>query len=859
MIDQDVLNVANCPKVEASSKEIWSSCQERGVGRRFHGFLALADWLGVYEQLSEEEKSQIVAKTLTLLKSWRDSVDRNSDSMAFHDETTAQRTIYLSAFYALLNSELSQIQLDFVYDVVLDDLERLSSAGFYAGCNNHGMFQNIALIVAGELLLGPSDLKDRLDKLAFERLWEYFSVCFTVEGVHVENSPGYHLMVSRYLKDVLSLSEHYSIASRFKSLQPLLEKADLYAAFCLAPYGGFPPISDTEPIEIRKDRAERSLGSGYLLHSVTLGNEGTAPSQKALVLPKSGYAIHRASFEDVDSSYIFFSAAYNADYHKHSDELSIYVYSNGVELLREAGCYGYDRRDPYTDYAFSSNAHNTMLVDRRGLPRVDQKMADTYMLANAVDAGSFDVEGVTLRYPGVEWHRRVIVGGEGAKEPVRITDTVKSKESHTYTFLWHFGPGLNAVPRGSYVELFDQNRKKVGELTWKSSALIKTVKVCVAQEDPYLQGWIFPRMKERLPAPCLEVEVDGVDSTVDWEFRTCEFKAKERGVGPGVLSNTGWRIFPGDKPVRYLLEIPEGRRPVKLAVVFSAIHEKWNFTCNYRDSLTDFDAAKLYILDDFGDQGCYYLSNHRDLTEFRSVQALIHHIISSHDIPLSACSAIGSAKGGTAALIHGLSAGFGAVYAGAPDYRVGDFLKGPHPNIIEYMSGGSCDADVQWINETFERLIRNSAKCSYVRMVIGKDDVRYKSHVLPLEKFLRNLGVRVKILVVPGGPHSEIGTIFSRYLVSLGKSACREDNAILPYVISGSSQTGEVGIFLDTDEEGQIAFVPFVNGIRVPGRPIYGPLESFSFEAKKGDTVRFRVYYRKDNRKIVFGSRPVKV
>lgn len=104
----------------------------------------------------------------------------------------------------------------------------------------------------------------------------------------------------------------------------------------MTPDGKFPPISDTKVVTLAPRQAVSTYGKGYFLGAITQGKEGNLPATGSYIAEQSGYAIYRDGWSR-DSSMLFFSAAYNADYHKHSDELSIYFYSKEHEILREAG------------------------------------------------------------------------------------------------------------------------------------------------------------------------------------------------------------------------------------------------------------------------------------------------------------------------------------------------------------------------------------------------------------------------------------------------------------------------------------------------------------------------------------------
>src|SRR5699024_1804150 len=176
-----------------------------------------------------------------------------------------------------------------------------------------------------------------------------------------------------------------------------------------------------------------------------------------------------------------------------------------------------------------------------------------------------------------------------------------------------------------------------------------------------------------VPSWVVEFEFNSDSETIDWDFRTKEFQIVNRSITP---MSSFCKTFYGEKPVRYLLYKSEENSD-SLLFVFSAVNKLFDFTYNYRASLVDFPGTVCYIIDDFGDQGSYYLANSRNFAEFRSVQQAMAHIANDLGIPLENAAALGSSKGGTGAIIHGVSAGIKHVVAGGPQYKIGNFTKDP--------------------------------------------------------------------------------------------------------------------------------------------------------------------------------------
>lgn len=608
-------------------------------------------------------------------------------------------------------------------------------------------------------------------------------------------------------------------------LEDLFIHADHYGAFSLTPQNHLVPISDTNKGPLAKASVVSVFGPGEMLGAYTRGEESSPPSRKTFVGEKSGYGVYRSDWS-AEANYLFFSAAYNADYHKHSDELSLYYYAHGRELIAEAGPNGYEYTDPLTKYAFSSAAHNTMLVDGEGLPRVDELASETTLEDVGSTEDSLHVIGRTKRFSGVNWSREIRVPGELAGDLVTIQDVVSSDDEHRYTFLWHLAEGLVPFVRGNAIEIFEAvNDTKLAELTWGGSTAVG-VKHVHGQRHPYHQGWAFPKMGNSKPASVVEVEFRGTELQVIWELRSKDFLLINRGITP----NSDWKTHAAEKPVNYLLEgVNEQGTAEKLVIVFTAMGQLNDFTYNYRASMEEFPGATLYIVDDFGDQGSYYLASSRNLAEFRSVQSLIRKVVGDLGIDYKDVIALGSSKGGTAALLHGVTLGIGHVYAGAPQYRIGDFVRNPHPNVLKYISGGDSEADVAWSNDIAKKLLESGVRSTQITVLVGKKDGHYRYHTVPLIDEMRMLGYSPNHLTLPGTVHSEFSGVFRKFLMTLVQQM-KDEDFVLANSIAYDPETSQVGVVISAPAEMKLQ-AQLVRGSERIGRAV----------AVRGGVVQWKV------------------
>lgn len=826
--------------VSYSGGEMWSASSGRSLLRRLHGLLFVADWRVAHSVMGGEERARLVVAAAELVGEWqrRFGARAGAPEMAYHDETTAQRLLMLTALSKTVLAGTSHH--DAVGALAAETAEILAAPDFYAGNNNHGMFQDTALLAYAVLVDEvPEDARLRFVELALGRLRDYAAACFTSEGVHIEHSPTYHVMVVRSLGSVAQVAREIGASEFARFVAKLVERSEAYTTHAISPRGVFPPVSDTRQVALMSEGNLEYFRSDGFRYAASRGAEGRPPKERAATFPESGYAAFRSSWEDAGALFCFFTAAYNGGYHKHSDELSLHVEVAGSEVIREAGPNGYDYQDPFTQYGFSSFAHNTLVVDDQGLPRHDGRVAETWMEDLASDAEKLDVRGVTTRFDGVRFERRLTAAGATIEEAtVKVEDTVTSAVEHKYSFFWHLGPDVEHVIHGDLVELFVRG-SKVLEMSFEVRGGSFELHVERGRKEPRLSGWMFPQMGQHKPTSTLSLTLYGTDCSVrtSMRFASATFRLVDRGVRP---SGSGWKFRPGAAPLTYLLDVPEEGEVQGLVVAFSAIGKPYDFTYNYRSTLDGLPVARLFVLDNFGDQGVYYYSRSRVLGPYLAVQALLREVLSSLSLPPSSMITAGSSKGGTAALIHGLGAGARRIIVGAPQTRVGTFLKSAHPRTLGYMAGGTGTADVLWANGIVERAVMNAGPTSAISVLVGQADHHFAGHVRPFVRLARERGLAVDEMVIPDAPHARIGQSYRQYLRSGVESWLGEDT--LPHCLA-VGRDGELSLSIDPGE-GMRTSAKLFRGAQVVDSTPYEDRHQYRWPALPPGSYRARVYRR---------------
>jgi len=71
---------------------------------------------------------------------------------------------------------------------------------------------------------------------------------------------------------------------------------------------------------------------------------------------------------------------------------------------------------------------------------------------------------------------------------------------------------------------------------------------------------------------------------------------------------------------------------------------------------------------------------------------------------------------------------------------------------------------VQWLDEVVFSAVDSLDETTNLSIVVGEKDHHYRHHVLPLQEYAQSRNKNVRLTVLPGLPHSEIGGVYRRFL-----------------------------------------------------------------------------------------------
>lgn len=745
--------------INENIEEEWINTEKysRALLRLLNGFTFLGDLIAAYTETGDEK---YLKKSTEILNKWLQviSYDKHKDTMAYHDETTALRMEYFLSLLINGIKDLDEQEIDIIIKELKFMAELLASDEFHAEKTNHGMFQDLALLKYA-IIINDDVESEKYIRIATTRLKEYFDFVYTSEGIHKEHSPSYHMMVTANLKRYLNLLKAVNLECNLDSdINMILKKAEEYIIYITRPDGCVPNISDTE--KKRLDLIYPNLfTSEQYKFALTSGKEGKAPIEKSKVFKESGYAIFRDDWNKKEkAAQVIFTAAYHTGYHKHTDDLNLLFYDE-EDILVESGANGYNYKDPFTKYAYSSKAHNTLTVLNNQLPRTDGKFNKVKILDYKICDEYSEVIGENDRYEDVNHKRRVIFNNN--TKVLEIEDYIESNMKNLYELNWNFAKHLDLKIDGKVVKIIREN-EEIGLVKIFSNKPFK-LQIFKGFEKNNIKGWGFPKMERKEPIPNLTVTFNSTNAKFTTQIILYRNINKEN-IRNFLIKE---QVYSGEENIKYIYDKIESSN--KLCIVFPAMSLKNKSTYNYTETLKECNINKLFILDNFDVQGSYMLGKERKFTIESAVNSLIDKIVSENGIKYEDVIMIGSSKGAYTALYYGIKRKVGNIIVGGPQSKIGNFLidEADHKEVARYISGGIDEECKEYLNKLLYKIIENSNNSqSKIRIHVSKNDHHYDGHVKTLIDWLDEVNIKYDLELMDYEGHKKLKQYFPKYLLT---------------------------------------------------------------------------------------------
>jgi hypothetical protein len=424
-------------------------------------------------------------------------IEDQKNDMRWHDMATGVRALALAY---LLQEEVAAEHPDrevvALYLLAAAEHIRVLSDPKIFPKSNHGIPMMIGL--AALLQLVPEAKGHaKAQQYASSRMKWLLAQQYTDEGLHIENSPSYHLLTTHSLQQVASFKLFDSIG-----LEKTVQRATEHFIELIHPNGNIVHIGDSDlSYELRPNP--------YLDFALSEGTRGTTPPTIAVGYPKAGYSIFRSPWDQkpyLDHSYLFFSAASHGTAHRHLDPFTFEWSERGVPILMDSGKYSYDYEDEWRKFFEGTRAGNAVEVDGKDYDRGKQQGFGSGLRRwGTADGLSFAEGGTKYSRLGVE-HTRMIVLEMGSW--LCVVDRLKARKSRTFRQWFGFHDAFDVIEKSGTFTATHQKGLNVfvQELAGDSRTEIEH-----GATKPRIQGWISHGYHEKEPRYSIAYRKDAQD------------------------------------------------------------------------------------------------------------------------------------------------------------------------------------------------------------------------------------------------------------------------------------------------------------------------------------------------------------
>lgn len=368
----------------------------------------------------------------------------------WHDHATALRAEQLVLFVYYCRSHASAWAG--AHDAFLQYVEKalvvhgvwLAKDSFYSEHTNHGLEQARVLLLLGTVFEGS--LATEWQHIAKRRISSELHFAFTDEGIHVENSPAYHIFVFKVFIGIIKDYPVEVLGDLAEQFAQLSTKALDFITHILRPDGKLPPIGDTEQLPTSDGYREmfgHTLAYQHFVYALTQGRQGVPPTTLNRVYPQSGYAVfrdHWPAHAHYDKAFhLVAKVGCSSRYHHQQDEGHISLYAGGEDWLIDSGLYNYINTDPVRKYMRGRAAHNVPLISKASYDKDFEHRLGAWRVTKHDETaiGAFVDMQLWMMLPVVHARR---VAFDAQTKVVTVQDRVSAtdEQARSITLQWHF-------------------------------------------------------------------------------------------------------------------------------------------------------------------------------------------------------------------------------------------------------------------------------------------------------------------------------------------------------------------------------------------------------------------------------------
>ena len=322
--------------------------QIKSEKERAHQFQLLSfQWLNRIIDTREYRESQVVfgrywEKVLYPLIVEINKSTKEPFFMAWNDHAYALRTMSLCKMFVISGREIkSRIRM-----LLIDAVEFLSHEKNYDALSNHGWDQSKSLLIASELIKGDT-------KVGMQRFKKELNQAFTLEGVHVENSPHYHIHMLNNLIHTIELFKEIGVEQTFiDEMNDTAKRSILYYQVVLRENGSIPLIGDSHQLPPKLN----SLTKEFIK-----SNSNEIKYNDFFPFTETGYCYWKYKWSGKGVHFSMKNSHFSR-YHRHDDDLSITLNVDGTDVFLDGGLYKYEENDEQRLFFRSPYSHSTIII-----------------------------------------------------------------------------------------------------------------------------------------------------------------------------------------------------------------------------------------------------------------------------------------------------------------------------------------------------------------------------------------------------------------------------------------------------------------------------------------------------------------
>lgn len=453
--------------------------------------------------------------------------DIDDDStMAWYDMAIAYRTMVLITLLRI--AEVEDEVTDAEYAQLLRFALRQRDAHWeekaFNPRNNHGYYSAVSQLVLGRELTDLPGMA-ALRAQGEQRLRLMTEGQFMADGGHSEHSPDYHRMLLSGFDAALAAG-----VIDDPRVSSIISAAADALGWMIQPDGCLVQFGDSAQRQmVDKGLTSSSPTTTWVLSG---GVEGSAPVDRALVLPDTGYVFIREPQADARGrfdrdSYLAFTSAFHSRAHKHCDDNTMVWFEDGQQILCDGGRYRYGEllppdsplrekgfyyADPIRQYMETCGPHSTVSLDSDMHDRRREPHGSGLVSASQDETGR---HLITARTPHTFWaHQRDVEYLPGQELVVLDRVEMPSDEQHEVRLWWHFDGELDLQVQDQKLVL--RSAKWAGRRLEVTSEAPGDPQILHGSEEP-IGGWRSrkDRVKEASWSVCWQLPAAGA-----WEGRT---------------------------------------------------------------------------------------------------------------------------------------------------------------------------------------------------------------------------------------------------------------------------------------------------------------------------------------------------